>query len=258
MLNNEITTYINEFAKNNSINLDSGLLKYDDFGAITIDIVSSINISHIGNLYNSLKKLADKEFSPILNETYTGVNLFEYDFTTIFNIDYDYVFVKNKEKVISFLNEKCNENLIFELVDKIEKLAGLNIKQIQLKHSSQDKELFLKYQDENHKNGIYDLNILNSQRKELKYELELVKAYIKVVDNFDEVITIFRESKNSFLAIEKLTKTYSFSNDVSEEIINCSLFALNNDKKFIYEDEQKILTTQVLLVEELISTIKKA
>mgnify|MGYP003518871664 CR=1 FL=1 len=57
MLNNEIKTCINEFAKNNGISLNSELSKYDDFGKVCIDIVSTINISHIGNLFNSLTKL---------------------------------------------------------------------------------------------------------------------------------------------------------------------------------------------------------
>lgn len=49
MLNNEIKTCIHEFAKNNGISLNSELSKYDDFGKVCIDIVSTINISHIGN-----------------------------------------------------------------------------------------------------------------------------------------------------------------------------------------------------------------
>jgi hypothetical protein len=89
--------------------------KYDDFGTISIDIVSTINISHIGNLFNSLTRLANKEYSLILNETYTGIEVFEYDLdTTIFEIDYEYVFVKNKEITTTFLNQRCDENLVLD------------------------------------------------------------------------------------------------------------------------------------------------
>ena len=63
MLNNEIKTCINEFAKNNGISLNSELSKYDDFGKVCIDIVSTINISHIGNLFNSLTKLCEEKIT---------------------------------------------------------------------------------------------------------------------------------------------------------------------------------------------------
>ena len=139
MLNNEIKTCINEFAKNNGISLNSELSKYDDFGKVCIDIVSTINISHIGNLFNSLTKLANKEYSPILNETYTGIEVFLYNLDeTIFEIDYEYVFVKNKKIATAFLNQRCNEDLVLDLLLKLEKLYGLNIQKIQLKYLSNE------------------------------------------------------------------------------------------------------------------------
>ena len=258
MLNNEIKTCINEFAKNNNISLNSELSKYDDFGAVAIDIVSTINISHIGNLFNSLTKLANKEFSSILNKTYTGIEIL--DFTsnlTIFDIDYEYVFVKNKKIITTFLNERCDENLILDLLQKLEKLYALDIKKIQLKYCLKDKELFLQYQEKNHKSGIYDLNILNSQMKEFKSELELVQAFIKVIDDLDEVITIIRESKNTFDALKNLMEQYSFSKDVAIDVVNCSLFSLNSKKKAFYEKEEKILKDKIISIEKLIIKIKK-
>ena len=252
MLMNEIRACINEFGKNNGISLNNQLSKYDDFGTISIDIVSTINISHIGNLFNSLTRLANKEYSPILNETYTGIEVFEYDLdTTIFEIDYEYVFVKNKEITTKFLNQRCDENLVLELSQKLEKLYGLDIRKIQLKYSLKDKELFLQYQEENHKNGIYDFNILNSQIKELNSELELTQAFIKILDNIDELITIIRESKDTFFAAQNLMEKYSFSNDVALDIVNCSLLSLNKDKKCFYENEEKILVNKIMSINEL-------
>lgn len=252
MLKNEIRTCINEFAKNNGINLNSKLSKYDDFGTISIDIVSTINISHIGNLFNSLTRLANKEYSPILNEKYTGIEVFEYNLdTTIFEIDYEYVFVKNKEITTTFFNQRCDENLVLELSQKLEKLYGLDIRKIQLKYSLKDKELFLQYQEENHKNGIYDFNILNSQIKELNSELELTQSFIKILDNIDELITIIRESKDTFFAAQNLMEKYSFSNDVALDIVNCSLLSLNKDKKAFYKNEEKILVNKIMSINEL-------
>src|SRR5574344_1221054 len=219
MLNNEIKTCINEFAKNNGISLNSELSKYDDFGKVCIDIVSTINISHIGNLFNSLTKLANKEYSPILNE-------------------------------------RCNEDLVLDLLLKLEKLYGLNIQKIQLKYSLKDKELFLKYQEENHKNGIYDLNILDSQMKEFKSELELTQGFIKVLDNTDELITIISESKDTFAAAQNLMEKYSLSNDVALDIMNCSLLSLNKEKKALYKKEEKIIKNKIMSINELINRIK--
>lgn len=254
MLTNEIRTCINEFAKNNGISLNNQLSKYDDFGTISIDIVSTINISHIGNLFNSLTRLANKEYSLILNETYTGIEVFEYDLdTTIFEIDYEYVFVKNKEITTTFLNQRCDENLVLELSQKLEKLYGLDIRKIQLKYSLKDKELFLQYQEENHKNGIYDFNILNSQINELNSELELTQAFIKILDNIDELITIIREAKDTFVAVQNLMEKYSFSNDVALHIVNCSLLSLNKEKKGFYENEEKILKNKITSLKKLIS-----
>jgi hypothetical protein len=226
--------------------------KYDDFGTISIDIVSTINISHIGNLFNSLTRLANKEYSLILNETYTGIEVFEYDLdTTIFEIDYEYVFVKNKEITTTFLNQRCDENLVLELSQKLEKLYGLDIRKIQLKYSLKDKELFLQYQEENHKNGIYDFSILNSQINELNSELELTQAFIKILDNIDELITIIREAKDTFEAAQNLMEKYSFSNDVALDIANCSLLSLNKEKKAFYENEEKILINKIMSINEL-------
>lgn len=257
MLNNEIKTCINEFTKNNGISLNIELSKYDDFGKVCIDIVSTINISHIGNLFNSLTKLANKEYSPILNETYTGIEVFLYNLDeTIFEIDYEYVFVKNKKIATAFLNQRCNEDLVLDLLLKLEKLYGLNIQKIQLKYSLKDKELFLKYQEENHKNGIYDLNILDSQMKEFKSELELTQGFIKVLDNTDELITIISESKDTFAAAQNLMEKYSLSNDVALDIMNCSLLSLNKERKALYKKEEKILKNKIISVNELINRIK--
>ncbi|MDN5069874.1 hypothetical protein O8C76_02380 [Aliarcobacter butzleri] len=257
MLNNEIRTCISEFAINNNMSLNSELSKYDDLGAVAIDIVSTINISHIGNLFNSLTKLANKEFSPILNKTYTGIEILDYSSNlTIFDIDYEYVFVKNKKIITTFLNERYDENLVLDLLQKLEKLYALDIKKIQLKYCLKDKELFLQYQEENHKNGIYDLNISNSQMKEFKSELELAQAFIKVIDDLNEVITIIRESKNTFDAVKNLIEQYSFSNDVAIDIVNCSLFSLNSKKKAFYEKEEKTLKNKIISLNELTCKIK--
>ena len=100
-------------------------------------------------MFNSLTKLANKEYSPILNEIYTGIEVFLYNLDeTIFEIDYEYVFVKNKKIATAFLNQRCNEDLVLDLLLKLEKLYGLNIQKIQLKYSLKDKEFELsKYTD---------------------------------------------------------------------------------------------------------------
>ena len=115
----------------------------------------------------------------------------------------------------------------------------------------------MQYQEKNHKSGIYDLNILNSQMKEFKSELELVQAFIKVIDDLDEVITIIRESKNTFDALKNLMEQYSFSKDVAIDVVNCSLFSLNSKKKAFYEKEEKILKDKIISIEKLILKIKK-
>ena len=71
--------------------------------------INNIDLSKVGRLRNiKVNGLTDYGFidfikfnglaMTILNEKYTGIEVFEYNLdTTIFEIDYEYVFVKNKE-----------------------------------------------------------------------------------------------------------------------------------------------------------------
>ena len=176
----------------------------------------------------------------------------------LFRLKFSYcrIRVKNKKIATAFLNQRCNEDLVLDLLLKLEKLYGLNIQKIQLKYSLKDKELFLKYQEENHKNGIYDLNILDSQMKEFKSELELTQGFIKVLDNTDELITIISESKDTFAAAQNLMEKYSLSNDVALDIMNCSLLSLNKERKALCKKEEKILKNKIMSINELINRIK--
>ena len=101
-----------------------------------------------------------------------------------------------------------------------------------------------------------ELNILNSQIKEFKSELELTQGFIKVLDNTDELITIISESKDTFAAAQNLMEKYSLSNDVALDIMNCSLLSLNKEKKALCKKEEKILKNKIMSINELINRIK--
>lgn len=253
-----ISNCIENFALRNDIKLDRGIFNYDDFGSISINISPSIDISYIGNLYQTLKILSNEDFSPIVDDGYTGIDKLEYNYADqiVFDIDFYHVLDEYKDITISFLKERCDENLIDDLLQKIEKLTSLGFESVELIYSNASHEIFEEKQKKRQDQGIYDINALNSQLKEYQYELEKIHGFIQTIPQIDEIAKDTMNSKDIDECVSILESKYSLTKNQAQYISDSNLNEFDESYLKKYKRDEEQLFTKIKEVEQLISKIK--
>ena len=165
-----------QILENNNVKLTSenGGFSYKDFGNVSINFNINIDISHIKNFYDALQKLTDYDNSPISDDGYTAIDIHApYSGDVVYYImEYDYIFIKHREISISLLKENCDNNMVDNIIKKMDHLYNLGIKVITLSYSSLMQEQFQNRVDDAANEitaGYYDLE--DEEILKIKYKI---------------------------------------------------------------------------------------
>lgn len=134
-----------EFLKRKGISKYGRSSLNEFYGDVSVAIELSIDISHVDNFQESLEQLSNEDNSPLLNDGYTGIEIYEYPYSgsTAYIIDSFHVLenTENKMKFILLLKKECNHKQIDEIVEKCIQLSALGFS-IRLVYSSFQREEF--------------------------------------------------------------------------------------------------------------------
>ena len=106
---------------------------------------------------------------------------------------------------------------------------------------------------------LSDINVksLNYDLQKAEARLHIVEGLIKAISIIDEIVELIRKSQNKEDARNKLMKTYSFSYEQAEAILNIRLYKLSHTDVQIYIDEKNELEKQIKKINVLLTNKEK-
>ncbi|MBA1419907.1 MAG: hypothetical protein FAF03_03350 [Epsilonproteobacteria bacterium] len=134
MTYDEINSELKMLLCKNKLRNEGDFIFAEYLGDVGIEINASIQIGHIAHMRDTLMKLSDTKSSPIADDGYTGIDIFELDTsgTLRFRLDIHYIAEAMDQIKLFMIAEGVNENEIDFVFQRCEKLSTLGFQSISL------------------------------------------------------------------------------------------------------------------------------